>query len=79
MSATNKNTVNCAIEHALGNIMKTHNGTDTVLLEFEKLVGQGESIRSEQIQDAARAATDLDEAMKQGRKKMLALRGLFKL
>ena len=80
-SKGNDNSKGCKIETDLAALKGTLSANDTELLAFEKkcVSSNGSSITGREIQYAAALSKDIDDAIKNGRKKAAALRSLWKL
>ncbi|CAK0911291.1 unnamed protein product [Prorocentrum cordatum] len=77
-SSKNENSKGCKIENDLGAMRGTLAAKDKELLTFEKkcVSSNGAGITGKEIQTAADLAKEIDDAIKNGRKKLAALRSL---
>eukprot|EP00959_Pyramimonas_sp_CCMP1952_P086491 1809155-Pyramimonas_sp.AAC.1 len=80
-SSKNENSKGCKIENDLDAMRGTLAAKDKELLTFEKkcVSSNGAGITGKEIQTAADLAKEIDDAIKNGRKKLAALRSLWKL
>ena len=80
-SKKNENSAGCKIETDLDAMKGTLAAKDKELLAFEKkcVSSNGAGISSKEIQAAAELSKEIDDAIKNGRKKVAALRSLWKL
>ena len=78
-SAANPNTAGCKVEKDLEATLVEMQPCDEAILKFESMVNVGIEVVASDVLAAGKNSCKLDEAMKSARKKMQALKALFRL
>ena len=79
LSKGNDNTVGCKIEADLETMSANLTKWDKEIMDFEKKCLMGAKFGSKEVADVAKTTRAIDDDIKVGRKKVAALKSLFKL
>ena len=79
-SKANENSKGCKIENDLDLLKVALGSADGKLLDFEqRCISDWQTVKAKDVEEVAAVATSIDKEIKTGRKKLSALKALWKL